>query len=66
MRMCLYDDAKKTVDSFYDNLLNPSRKLRTFLLGKGKDYSYFYQLVSDHEQGKPMPVDILDTLVKAL
>lgn len=65
MRMCLYDDAKKTVDGFYDNLLNPSRKLRTFLLGKGKDYSYFYQLVSDHEQGKPMPIDILDTLVKA-
>ena len=65
MRMCLYDDAKKTVDGFYDNLLNPSRKLRTFLLGKGKDYSYFYQLVSDHEQGKPMPIDILDNLVKA-
>jgi hypothetical protein len=65
MRMCLFDDAKKTVDGFYEKLLNPSRKLRTFLLGKGKDYSYFYQLVSDHEQGKPMPIDILNTLVKA-
>lgn len=65
MRMCLYDDAKKTVDDFYSRLLNSSRGLRTFLLSKGKDYSYYYQLVSDHEQGKPLPVDILDTLIKA-
>lgn len=65
MRMCLFDDAKKTVDDFYSKLLNPSRQLRTFLLGKGKNYTYFYQLVSDHEQGKPMPLDILDKLVKA-
>ncbi|GEM_PF-1168419 len=65
MRMCLFEDAKKTVDTFYSSLLNPSRKLRTFLLSKGKDYSYFYQIVSDHEQGKPLSFDLLDTLIKA-
>ncbi len=65
MKMCLFEDAKKTVDDFYSEKLDSSRKLRTFLIGKGKNYTYFYQLVSDHEQNKPMPVDILDTLIHA-
>lgn len=65
MKMCLYDDAKKSVDGFYSKNLESSRKLRNFLISKGKDYGYFYQLVSDHEQKKPMPVEILDTLIQS-
>jgi ribonuclease Z len=36
--MCLYDDAMKSTDDFYSELLNPSRELRSFLLKRGKDY----------------------------
>ncbi len=35
MKMCLYDDAKKTVDDFYTDLLGPSRDLRNYLVGAG-------------------------------
>lgn len=65
MKMCLFEDAKKTVDDFYSKNLDNSRRLRTFLMSKGKDYTYYYQLVSDHEQKKPMPVASLDSLVQA-
>ncbi|WP_408098679.1 hypothetical protein ACJVC5_07135 [Peredibacter sp. HCB2-198] len=66
MKMCLYDDAKKTVDDFYNELLNPSRDLRTFLLSRGKDYRYYYTLMADHESNKPAPLPIVDHILKSI
>ncbi|HXH73776.1 MAG TPA: hypothetical protein VNJ08_02355 [Bacteriovoracaceae bacterium] len=66
LKMCLYDDAKKTVDAFYGDLLTPSTDLRRFLLTNGKNYRYYYELVADHESGKTMPLPILDQLLKAI
>lgn len=66
MKMCLYDDAKKTVDSFYNDLLKPSNDLRGFLLSKGKNYSYYFDLVADHESGKPMPLPIVDHILRSI
>ena len=66
MKMCLYEDANKTVDNFYNELLKPSRDLRKFLLSRGKDYRYYYTLMADHEENKPAPIDILDNILKSI
>ena len=66
LRMCLYDDAKKTVDDFYNQLLNPSRDLRNFLISHGKDYKYYYSLMVDHEDNKPMPSAVIDHILKSI
>lgn len=66
MKMCLYDDAKKTADTFYSDLLNPSRDLRSFLISRGKDYRYYYNLMADHEDGKPGPFPVVDSILKSV
>ncbi len=66
MKMCLYDDAKKTVDEFYSSLNNPSRDLRSFLNGRKKDYRYYYSLMADHETMKPSPLPIVDSILKSI
>lgn len=66
MKMCLYDDAKQTTDNFYNDLLNPSRDLRTFLVSRGKDYRYYYNLMADHEQNKSAPQPLIDNILKSI
>jgi tetratricopeptide (TPR) repeat protein len=66
LKMCLYDDAKMTVDKFYQERLNSSRDLRQFLLSKGKNYRYYYDLIADHESGKNSPLPIVDHALKSI
>jgi hypothetical protein len=66
LRMCLYDDAKKTVDTFYNDQLNPSRELRTFLMTHRKDYRYYYTIMADHEDRKQAPLPIVDSILKSI
>lgn len=66
MKMCLYDDANKTVDEFYNELLKPSRELRSFLLARKKDYRYYYNLMADLEENKPAPLPIVDHILKSV
>lgn len=66
MKMCLYDDAKKTVDSFYDDLLNPSRALRNYLIANGKSYRRYYDLMAAHEEGKRSSLEIVDSALKSV
>ncbi len=66
MKMCLYDDARKTADGFYSELMEPSRELRLFLNSRGKDYKYFYNLMSDHEKGKTPPIALASPLMKSI
>jgi hypothetical protein len=68
LKMCLYDDARKTVDEFYGDLLNPSRDLRNYLMSHGKDYRHYYTLMAEHEENKltarPLVVSILKSVRK--
>lgn len=48
-RLCLYDDAKESVDNFYGEYLSPAKKLRKFIRSKGKNYDYFYKLAVNYE-----------------
>lgn len=66
MKMCLYDDAKKTADDFYNELLNPSKDLRSFLISRGKDYRYYYSLMADYEDKKQAPYPIVDHILKSI
>jgi hypothetical protein len=66
LKMCLYDDAKRTVDNFYQDLLAPSNELRGFLLSKGKNYRYFYELMADHEVNKTMPLEIINPILRSI
>ena len=66
MKMCLYDDAKQTTDGFYNELLTPSRNLRTFLVSRGKDYRYYYNLMADHEQNKSAPQPLIENILKSI
>jgi tetratricopeptide (TPR) repeat protein len=66
MKMCLYEDAKKTVDDFYRDLLNPSRDLRSFLISRGKDYRYYYSLMVDHEENHQPPIAIVGHILKSI
>lgn len=66
MKMCLYEDAKKTADDFYSTLFEPSKELRSFINSRGKDYRYYYNLVSDNEQNKALPLPILETILKSI
>jgi tetratricopeptide (TPR) repeat protein len=66
MKMCLYEDAKKTADDFYTELLNPSRDLRNYLISRGKDYRYYYNLMADYEDKKSSPLPIVDNILKSI
>jgi hypothetical protein len=66
LKMCLYEDAKKTVDDFYTELLGPSRELRSFLVSRGKDYRYFYNLMADFEDNKPAPVPLVNPILRSI
>lgn len=65
LKMCLYEDAKKTVDTFYDELLNPSRNLRQFLTTRGKDYKFYYHLMAEYEDNKSSALPIVDHILMA-
>jgi hypothetical protein len=66
LKMCLYDDARKISDDFYNELLNPSRELRSFLIKRGNDYKYFYELMSDFEDQKAPPLPIIENVLKSV
>lgn len=66
MKMCLYDDAKKTADAFYTDLFNPSKELRSFLNSRGKDYKYYFALMADFEDGKSLPLNVLNPILKSV
>ena len=66
MKLCLFEDAKKTADQFYEDLLQPARNLRTFINSRGKNYRYYYSLMSDFEAGKQVPLPILENVLKSI
>lgn len=66
LKMCLYDDAKRTVDDFYQEYESSSKNLRTLLNNRGKDYRYYYTLLADFDGKKPSPLPILDSILSSV
>lgn len=52
MRMCLYNDVNKTADDFYAQWQEPSNGLRSFISQHGKDYDYYYRLLTTFEKDR--------------
>ncbi|MEX1100199.1 MAG: hypothetical protein WEB87_07225, partial [Bacteriovoracaceae bacterium] len=66
LKMCLYQDAKKISDSFYDEYLKPARRLRLYLKRNRTNYKYFYRLMLDYEKLKKSDTPLLTRLLKSV
>jgi len=66
MKMCLYDDAKKTSDNFYNKYMKDTRSLRSYLLKRKKQYKYFYRLMISFEKNKKATTDLLENLLQSI
>lgn len=63
LKLCLYDDAQKESDDFYQKYMEPTRKMRTFLRSKGKNYDYYYRLYADFERTNRSSSELLSKLL---
>ena len=65
LEMCLYSDAKRTVDEYYKKYEKNSLKVAEFLKRQGRDYRKFYFLAKDRGKGESSGDLFLDKLLKA-
>ena len=65
LELCLYSDAKKTVDEYYKKYEKNSLKIANFLRREGRDYRKFYFLAKDRGKGESSGDPFLDKLLKA-
>src|SRR5690606_37157001 len=63
LKLGLYDDAQKESDDFYQKYMEPTRKMRTFLRSKGKNYDYYYRLYADFERTNRSSSELLSKLL---
>jgi hypothetical protein len=66
LKLCLYGDAKKTSDRFWDRYLKPARKIRNYLKSKGRNTKYFYRLMVDFETSKRSNTRLLTNMLKSV
>lgn len=66
LKLCLYSDAKKISDDFYNQYMKPARALRLFLKRKGKNYKYFYRLMLDFEKTKRSNSILMSRMLKSI
>lgn len=64
LKLCLYDDAQKESDEFYQKYMEPTRSMRSFLRSKGKNYDYYYRLYADFERTGRTSSELLSQLLK--
>jgi hypothetical protein len=63
MELCLFDDAKKVVDDFYNKYQEDTLSVKKFLGKYGKDYKYYYLLAKSTLNGKRSGNRLLNTLM---
>lgn len=66
LKLCLYSDAKRISDSFYEKYMKPARSLRVFLKNKRKNYKYFYRLMVDYEATKRSNTKLLENMLQSI
>lgn len=62
MRLCLYEDVNKTAEDFYGLWQGPAKNMRGFIVQHGRDYDYYYRLLTTFEKEKQAP----DFLMQAM
>ncbi len=63
MELCLFDDAKRVVDEFYNEFQNDSLSVKKFLKKYGRNYKYFYLLAKSRSNGKSGGSKLLNKLI---
>tara|TARA_Y100000780_G_scaffold232553_1_gene265946 strand:+ start:53991 stop:55472 length:1482 start_codon:yes stop_codon:yes gene_type:complete len=63
MELCLFDDAKKVVDDFYNEYQTDSLAVKKFLEKYGRNYKYFYLLAKSRTNGKSGGSRLLNKLI---
>lgn len=66
LKMCLYEDARKTADDFYSVHSKEAQNLRSFLLRNKKNYNFYYDLMANFESGKPSLVPYVNKALRSL
>ncbi len=65
LKLCLYDDAKKTVDDFYSQYLKSSRALRKLLKAR-RQFSYYYDLATETERMSTTRGGLLGRVIESI
>lgn len=66
LRLCLYDDAKKVSDQFWDNNLNETKDIRRFLNSRGNNSAFYYRLMQDFEKTGNANTKMLAKMLKSI
>ncbi len=66
MEMCLFDDAKKTVDRFYDLYEKDIEQVNKYLEDNGANYKVYYFAAKDVQESKPQVNELMANLLKAV
>lgn len=66
MEMCLWEDSKNTVESFYNKYEKESESYKKYIDSLGKDYKQYYSLVKEHSEGKLRNNAILNTALASV
>ncbi len=66
MEMCLFEDAKKTVDKFYEVYGKDIEQVNKYLEDNGNNYKVYYFAAKDVQENKPQANDLMMNLLKAV
>lgn len=66
LELCLFDDAKKSVDSFYQTYQGPNERVANFIQSNSRDYAYYYKLARRAEKSVIEEDLLLNRFVKSI
>jgi len=66
LELCLWEDAKKEVDSFYNSYSEDGQLLDNLITQKGKDYKYFFLLAKSAVDGRERANSLISKTLKAI
>lgn len=66
MELCLWEDSKNTVESFYSKYEKENQGFKSFIDSLGKDYRQYYLLVKERQDGKFKDNPILSTALSSI
>ncbi|MCY4524107.1 MAG: hypothetical protein OXB84_05145 [Halobacteriovoraceae bacterium] len=63
MELCLWEDAKLTVDKFYQKYQKGSKRVDRYISLYGKDYKHFFNLAKDFIRGEKRGRELLEQML---
>ncbi|MFI5390699.1 MAG: hypothetical protein ACHQYQ_05000 [Bacteriovoracales bacterium] len=66
MEMCLFEDAKKTVDKFYEIYEKDIEQVNKYIEDNGANYKVYYFAAKDIQENKSQGNDLMFNLLKAV